>query len=77
MYSAPLLPLLELPVLSTRRPLTPALPELDVFMTNAPLLVAVPRPVMIEIAPPVAEEETPAAIAISPPGPLLPEPTVT
>ena len=76
MYNAPLTPILALPVLSTRIPLTPATPAFDVCKSNAPLLVAVPVPLVIDTRPPVAEDEVPADRMISPPVPLLPDPTV-
>jgi hypothetical protein len=40
MYSAPLLPELAVPVLSTTRPLTPAMPAFAVASSSDPLDVA-------------------------------------
>jgi hypothetical protein len=76
-YMAPLLPELELPVLSTSIPLTPAVPAFDVCTSKAPLLVVVPKPLAIDTRPPVADDDAPADSMISPPDPLVPEPTVT
>jgi hypothetical protein len=76
MYKAPLLPTLELPVLRIITPLTPEVPAFAVCSNNAPLLDVVPRPLLIDTSPPVADEDAPAANAISPPDPLLPDPTV-
>jgi hypothetical protein len=79
MYSPPLLPLDESPVLSTINPLAPVDPALPVRSNNKPLDEAVPDPVIIDTRPPdfEAKEVVPALITISPPGPLLPVPTVT
>lgn len=76
MYNAPLVPELELPVLSTSMPLTPDAPEFAVCTSNAPLLVDVPKPLVIDTRPPVADDEVPAETISSPPDPLLPDPTV-
>lgn len=76
MYKAPLLPVLELPVLSTSIPLTPRAPAFDVRKDNEPLLVAELWPVAIDIDPPVTIDDVPADNTISPPGPLLPDPTI-
>ena len=77
MYSAPLLPALALPVLSTSVPLTPALPAFDVCKSNAPLLVDTPNPLVIDTRPPVNDDEVPADNTMLPPEPLLPDPTKT
>lgn len=77
MYNAPLLPALELPVLSTSVPLTPAVPAFDVCSSKAPLLVAVPNPLLIETSPPVSNDDVPADNTMLPPDPLLPDPTDT
>jgi hypothetical protein len=53
MYNAPLLPLLEVPVLITTNPLTPFVPALAVCRSSLPDEVAVPYPVTSEILPPV------------------------
>ena len=77
MYNAPLLPELELPVLSTNNPLTPELPAFAVRRSSTPLLVAVPKPVVNDTNPPVADADVPAISTISPPDPVVPDPTVT
>ena len=56
----PLFPELELPVLSTNKPLTPKAPAFDVISNNAPLLVAVLKPVITDTRPPVVDDEAPA-----------------
>jgi hypothetical protein len=82
MYSPPLLPLVESPVLSTINPLTPDDPALPVRNSNNPLDVTVLFPLMMETRPPEldevedAPELSPPMITISPPVPLLPAPTV-
>jgi hypothetical protein len=82
MYSPPLLPLVESPVLNTINPLTPDVPALPVRNSNEPLDVAdpeAPPPLIIDTRPPdfEAKEVVPAMITISPPVPLSPVPTVT
>jgi hypothetical protein len=74
-YNAPLLPELDVPVLSTKIPLTPAAPAFDVWSSNAPLLAAVPKPLVMDTRPPVADDDVPADRMTSPPEPLLPDPT--
>ena len=49
----PVLPELEVPELNTITPLTPDEPAFAVRTVIAPLVVAVPSPVVIEIEPPV------------------------
>jgi hypothetical protein len=43
----PLVPELDVPELKTSRPLAPLTPALAVWMRTAPLVVAVPSPVLI------------------------------
>ena len=73
------MPVDELPVLSTNRPLTPAVPAFAVLINNAPLVVADPYPLTNDTRPPdaVANDDVPADRISSPPVPLLPDPTVT
>jgi len=82
MYSPPVLPLVESPVLRTINPLTPLEPALPVRSSKEPPDVAdpeAPLPLIIDTRPPDFEEKevVPAMITISPPVPLLPCPTVT
>jgi hypothetical protein len=64
-------------VLITNIPLTPPPPESAVCRSNAPLLIDVLSPLVIDTRPPVANNDVPADNTISPPDPLLPDPTVT
>jgi hypothetical protein len=75
MYSAPLFPVLELPVLRSSKPLTPVVPAFAVRISRDPLEEADPDPVTIEINPPEAADEAPAWRMISPPILELPDPT--
>jgi len=79
MYTAPLLPELELPELRTSQPLTPIEPAFDDCKTKAPLLLALPYPLKIDTRPPVAvvSDDKPADTTISPPAAVFPDPTVT
>jgi len=76
-YTAPLSPTLAVPVLSTNKPLTPDVPEFAVLNNNDPLVDEDPYPLTKETRPPADDELTPADSTISPPVPLLPEPTTT
>jgi hypothetical protein len=64
-------PSVVVPELKVSFPLTPAVPALDVFTTNCPLVDVVPRPLVREIAPPVpypnAAVLSPARTVKSPP----------
>jgi hypothetical protein len=64
-------PSVVVPELNVSFPLTPAVPALDVFTTNCPLVDVVPRPLVREIAPPVpypnAAVLSPARTVKSPP----------
>ena len=73
----PLLPMLAVPVLNTIDPLTPDVPALDVNSDMLPLVEALLYPLTTLTAPPVDMDDRPAEIAISPPTPLSPLPTVT
>jgi hypothetical protein len=73
---APAFPLLEVPVLRTRRPLTPAVPAFAVCKRSSPLEVALLNPVVIDTRPPVESEVVPEERIRLPLGPLFPEPTV-
>jgi hypothetical protein len=66
-------------VLRTINPLTPDVPALPVRNTNEPLDAPAFEPLIIDTRPPDfdAKEVAPAMITISPPVPLLPDPTVT
>ncbi len=76
MYNAPLSPLLDVPVLNTIIPLTPASPALGVDINTLPLDDTVLYPDTIDIRPPDDEDDMPADNTNSPPVPLLPEPTL-
>jgi len=73
----PLLPLLEVPVLNTNMPLTPATPALADLNIKLPLLVAELYPVVTRIRPPLPTTAlvVPADRIKGPPLPLLPLPT--
>jgi len=75
-YNTPLFPLLEVPVLSKILPLTPLAPEFAVVNTSDPLEDPGAYPLLIITRPPVAPVDGPDESNISPPAPLLPEPTV-
>ena len=76
MYKRQLLPLTEVPLLKTSAPLTPDAPELALRIVTTPLVVAVPSPEPMEMAPPVCTVLRPASAMIAPPAPLVPLPTV-
>lgn len=76
-YMAPLLPEVALPVLSTKMPLTPAVPAFAVCMSSAPLLDAVPNPLLIDTMPPVAVNDVPAESVMLPPETVSASPTDT
>jgi hypothetical protein len=57
---APVLPLLLDPELKTRAPLEPAVPELAERIVTLPLVVDVPSPLTMLIAPPLAAVDLPA-----------------
>ena len=60
----PLLPELVVPELNTSTPLTPVAPALAVLMLIAPLLLAMPAPLLTPTAPPVWIVLWPDAIVI-------------
>ena len=64
------------PVLNTRAPLTPAVPESDVWKLTLPLLVAEPLPLANETAPPVVLELNAAVMLTKPPIPVVVLPDV-
>jgi len=70
--------MLEVPVLTTKTPLTPEAPALAVRTLMEPLLVEVAKPLIRDILPPdeVISEVVPAWKNRSPPDPILPDPTV-
>ena len=78
-YKPPLFPLVDAPVLNMIKPLTPDVPALLVRNSNAPLDIALPYPLINDTRPPDFDGYVvvPAIITISPPVPLLPEPTLT
>ena len=78
-YSAPLLPELDVPLLSTSQPLTPLAPALPVCSNTLPLDVAELYPPIKYSCPPLpdAPDVVPAVNTNSPPDPELPDPTVT
>ena len=61
-----------MPVLRLSEPVTPSVPELEVFKVNAPLLLSLPTPLVIEILPPLADSLRPACIVTRPDAPLEP-----
>ena len=76
MYNAPLFPELDVPVLNTIWPLTPDVPAFDVTNRSDPLELDEPYPVSTDTRPPDdVDEDMPAEMVISPPVPLLPDPT--
>ena len=62
MYSAPVLPPLDVPDEKTSLPLEPESPEFAVRMVIAPLDVDVPSPVAMARAPPVRDTDRPVAM---------------
>ena len=70
----PLLPLLLEPVANDKAPLTPDVPESDVLILNAPLVL--PPPLEIETEPPVSALPPPL-MTTRPPSPVFPAPTTT
>jgi hypothetical protein len=72
---APLLPSEALPVLNANKPLTPAVPESADSTIKFPLDDCVPKPLEMMTRPPEEYDEVPAERIISPPDPLLPDPT--
>ena len=76
MVVAPLDPVRDIPVDKVTDPLTPLAPEFEVARTSSPLVVVLPNPLQIEIAPPVFDVDMPADTSIEPPTPEVPEPTV-
>ena len=69
-------PELVVPELNLSDPLTPASPALDVRIVMAPLVLAMPWPVVMSTVPPVATVLSPLSTTIWPPTPLVPRPTV-
>jgi hypothetical protein len=72
----PVVPELDVPELKDRSPLTPLVPAFAVAIVMAPLVLAMPWPLVTPIAPPVRTVLSPAATVIKPPVPLKPVPTV-
>ena len=72
----PLVPELAVPELNESRPDTPASPAFDDAIVIAPLVLAMPCPLITPTAPPVRTVLWPDATVIKPPAPLLPTPTV-
>ncbi len=77
MKRAPVLPDVEIPELRIILPEIPVDPELAVFSNISPLEPPLPKPVVIDIRPPVSDVDKPDDNKISPPEPLDPDPTVT
>jgi hypothetical protein len=73
--SVPVLPTVDVPVLNTKSPLPPEVPELAVDNNKLPLEVN-PDP-DTRIARPPTDDDLPAESTSSPPEPLLPDPTLT
>ena len=72
----PDVPELAVPELNVSKPLTPLSPAFDDAIVIAPLVLAMPWPLITPIAPPVCTVLWPEATVIRPPAPLLPLPTV-
>jgi hypothetical protein len=68
-------PLLVVPELNDKAPLTPLVPALVLRMYTEPLDFAVPKPAAMLTAPPVSTVATPALTAIEPANELALEPT--
>lgn len=77
MFNTPLFPAIEDPELNERHPLVPLVPEFEVERHTAPLLDAVPSPVLTTTTPPERTVLRPDAISKLPPTPLVPIPIVT
>jgi hypothetical protein len=75
MTIAPVLPALEVPETKERDPLVPLSPALAVRTLNEPLDFAVPKPVIIETAPPVFTVLSPLLTTKRPPPAREPDPT--
>jgi hypothetical protein len=73
----PELPLLVVPELNTKAPLIPFAPAFTVPTVMAPLVVAVPAPLLIVTAPPVCTVPAPAVTAMAPPKDNRLKPAVT
>jgi hypothetical protein len=69
-------PELLVPELNVRRPVTPPSPAFEVRIVIAPLVLAMPCPLVRPMAPPVSLLLSPEVMVINPPTPLLPVPTV-
>merc|ERR1719453_1103012 len=67
----PLVPELVVPELKTNRPLTPFAPAFAVLIVIAPLVVAVPSPVLMSIWPPVTLVPLPDSRSSAPPWPAV------
>jgi hypothetical protein len=72
----PLPPELALPVLRINTPLCPLCPAFEVAIKIDPLDVFVPYPLVIDTLPPLDDPDVPDDTVMSPPVPLLPDPTV-
>ena len=70
------MPVIDVPELKTRRPLTPATPEFAVRSVTEPLVLAVPAPLSRLTKPPVCTVLLPASAPNRPPEPHIPLPTV-
>jgi hypothetical protein len=68
----PVVPELDVPELKLSRPLTPAAPAFAVLIVTAPLVVAVPKPLVRPRAPPVSALPSPATKSSKPPSPPTP-----
>ena len=73
---APDEPELDVPELKASKPLIPLCPAFDVAILIAPLVLAMPWPLVTLTVPPVRTVLSPDATVIRPPAPLLPLPTV-
>ena len=72
----PVVPELAVPELKASRPEAPSWPALDDAIVIAPLVLAMPCPLITPTAPPVCTVLWPEATVIKPPAPLLPTPTL-
>ena len=76
MDTDPVDPELDVPELNFMSPLAPLWPAFADTIVIAPLVLAIPWPLVTPIAPPVCTVLWPDATVIRPPAPLFPLPTV-
>lgn len=76
MYSAPLLPKLDVPVLRINIPLTPLAPALALDINIVPLEALLPYPLTRDNLPPLCDDDAPPDTNTDPPTPMFPDPTL-